>query len=117
MQRATDLLQLAVDVARAFKNHDLVAYSEVLRYRAMAAERQQDLKTAKTMLWEATQIKRDTLGNSPITANSFLAYARVLKKLKLKTEAKEYERTARVMLDGLSAIRSMAYTVDVKALR
>jgi hypothetical protein len=43
--------------------------------------------------------------------------ARVLTILKLKCEAKEYERTAKAMLDRSVATASTRYVVDTKALR
>jgi tetratricopeptide (TPR) repeat protein len=114
---ATALLDRALKISRACGDRDLIAYSEILHYRAMAAEAQHDLITAKTMLSESSQIRRDVFGDSPVTAHGLLAYARVLKKLKLKSEAREYEQTARTMLDRLPSNRSTSDTVDVKALR
>ena len=114
---AIALLNRALEVSRACENRDPVNYAEILGYRAMAAEGQRDLITAKTMLGEASRILRDVLAESPVTANCFFAYARVLKKLKLTSEAKEYERTAKAMLDGPAGNKATANTVDVKALR
>lgn len=116
-QGATDLLERALEVSRACEDRDLVDYSEILSYRAMAAEGQHDLITAKAMLSEASRIQRAVLGESPITAHSFFAYARVLTKLKFKSEAKEYERTAKAMLDRVAVTASTSYTVDIKALK
>jgi hypothetical protein len=42
--------------------------------------------------------------------------ARVLTILKLKCEAREYERTAKAMLDRSVATASTSYIVDIKAL-